>query len=346
MPSQPTDMKEQSPPGPNGRWPADASRWLFFVCLLGVMAGQAGMSGAESVPAAQDNGVLRLGFTSGVFMGVNENDAKAAMKIWGQTIAKEHGVTVVAEPTVLNGPEAIISAIQKSLVDAFTITVVEYWAMGGQGLSTNTVLGVNNGVATEDYVVLVHRDSNFGRIEDLRGHSLNFFQNVRNSLAPIWFETLLLQSGLGTTDKFCGRVTQATKLSQAVLPVFFRQTDACVVTRRGFQTMIELNPQVGQRLKTLATSPALIPVVFAFREAYSSPVKGQIMAEIQKVHFTASGQQVLTLFQSDSLEVRPVSALAPALELLETHARLCKATNATDTAGTNLAPAPAKAGGP
>ena len=338
-------MSEQPPNEPQWSWRASMSWWRVLACLLLMAAGQVPVRARETLAGAHTNAMLRLGFSTSVFAGVNENDAKAAMKVWAQAILKEHGLSVPADPQVLNG-EAIATAMQNKLIDAVTLSSAEYRALGGEFMSTNAVLGATGGRVTEEYLLLVHRDSNIGRIEDLRGRSLIFFQNPRASLAPVWFETLLLQSGLGQTLRFCGRVIQGGKLSQVVLPVFFHQADACVVTRRGFQTMIELNPQVGRQLKTLLSSPAMVPFAFYFRSDYSDPVRDQIIAEIKDVHSTAAGQQVLTLFQCENLEVRPVSVLDTALALLATHARLSEAASHAESARTGIPLAKGETGRP
>ena len=290
--------------------------------------------------------MLRLGFSSSVVANVNENDAKAALKIWAQAIAKERGAYIPTEAQILNGEEAINRAVRQKLIDAVTMTTEEYWTSGSERMSTNAILGVNGGVTTEEYVLLVRTDSGFGGIKDLKGRSLAFCQNARDSLAPVWFETLLFKSGLGQTLQFCGRIVQGAKLSQAVLPVFFRQIDACVVTRRAFQTMTELNPQVGQQLRILASSPPLVPVVFLFRADYSDPARDEIIAEVEHVHSTVADQQVLTLFQCDSLQVCPISTLDNALELLATHARMSKMEDQAEPARAGVPLSNAKTGGP
>jgi hypothetical protein len=86
--------------------------------------------------------------------------------------------------------------------------------------------------------------------------------------------------------------------------------------------MNELNPQTGQQLQVLATSPPLVPTIFCFRKGYDSPVRGQILEEISKWHLSVAGKQSLTIFQTDSLESRPLSNLDSALDLLEEHRKL------------------------
>jgi ABC-type phosphate/phosphonate transport system substrate-binding protein len=101
-----------------------------------------------------------------------------------------------------------------------------------------------------------------------------------------------------------------------VLKVFFRQTDAGLVNRRGFDLMKELNPQVGEQLKVLAASPPLVPTVFCFRSDFKPAVKDHLLDEITKLHTTPAGQQMLTIFQSERIIERPVLKLESALALL------------------------------
>ena len=264
---------------------------------------------------------FRLGFSSATFTAVNENDAKAGIKVWARTLLSERGQPVDPEPVVLKDPEAINEALRGALVDAITLNTDEYWKLDRELVTGPFIGGLNEGRITEEYVLLVHRDSKWSSLESLRGRSLVFFQNSRMSLASVWLDTVLLEGGFTCATNFC-QVTAHSKLTKVVLPVFFRQADACVVTLRGFKTMAELNPQVGQRLKVLATSPELVPTGFIFRRGYTDSLKETIVLELAKIKDSPAGQQVLTLFQSGSLEAHPLACLDRALALLETHRRM------------------------
>ena len=80
--------------------------------------------------------------------------------------------------------------------------------------------------------------------------------------------------------------------------------------------MFELNPQIGRRIKVLAASPPVVPVLFCFRADYMSPVRHQIMNELSHWHLSPAGRQILMLFQIDSLAEQPIGCLDSALELL------------------------------
>jgi len=126
-----------------------------------------------------------------------------------------------------------------------------------------------------------------------------------------------------------------------VLPVFFHQADACLLTRAGFQTMNELNPQVGQQLKVLAASAALVPIVFCFRGNYASPDRDKLMDSIDRISETPAGRQTLMLFQSERLVKSPVAALDSACELLDVHRQLRAAALGAQPGDSAVPPTPA-----
>lgn len=293
------------------------------LALLGVLVAWAGEKTLSSDAAPM---VFRLGFSSASFAGVNENDAKAGMKAWAEMLFRNRGLLVNAETIVLPNAEAIAQAERHKDVDAVVLNADECRKLGPQLLSGPFIAGLSGGHITEQYVLLVHRDSGIERLEQLRGRSLIYLNNARTCLAPAWLETALVAAGLPSTNAL-SRVTRLDKLSKAVLPVFFKQVDACVVTRRGFNTMAELNPQVGQRLRILAFSPEVVPTGFCFRYDYDNPLKEIILSEVSRIKDSPGGSQFMTLFECESLEAHPISCLDSAFELLSAHERISAETN-------------------
>ena len=305
-------------PGPLGRL---LSAGVFCLATLGLLRPSASAAAAaedERSPTAP----VRFAVTSRMFSEVNENDARAAMKAWGQALSSERGIPLEPVFQIFVGTEAIAAAIRGKLIDAITLPTDEYWALRDEVPLGSIVIGSKGGRITEQYVLLVRGDGGIQRLADLRGHSLVVFQNPLTSLAPAWLETELLQHQLGLTGQFWGRVTESAKLLRAILPVFFHQADACLVTLKGFETMAELNPQIGRQLQILAKSEAMVPNLFCFRGDYRSPNRKKILQEISRVSETTAGRQTLALFQTEQLFPGDPAALASACALLDLHRRL------------------------
>ncbi len=304
----------------------------LFLCVTAAVAsktaaGEVLPGGRGNQPARADEGSspgktpFRVAFSRSMFTEINENDAKAAVKVWARTLAQERNIPVEVEAEVLPDAEAIIEAMRNNHIAGASVVTDEYWRMSQQIPFSHLIYSVRERQITEEYVLLVRRDQSLERVEDLRGRSVIFFQNPRASLAPIWLESLLLQRNLGLSVQFCGSITYATKTTRVILPVYFQQVDACVATRKGFETMGELNPQIGRQLKIIATSSALVPTVFCIQESYQPSFLDVLLQEIQKTDTTPAGQQVLAVFQCDDLAEHPASALDTSLELLKNHAR-------------------------
>lgn len=316
-------------------------RWLTLCPVLAVVlfiCGAVPLFAADPVvPVIESDRAFRLAFSKKMFTEVTVDDARVAMKVWMMTVFRERSIPTDPDPKIYDNLEEMLRGSQGKPAEGFGITAEECWRLNKEIKIDRLVVGAINGQITEEYVVLVHRDSAFGSLADLRQHSLIVLENPRMSLAKIWLDTFLLQKGMNATDNFFKSTTLVNKLSQVVLPVFFRNSDACLVTRRGFQTMSELNPQVGSQLRILAVSQELVPIVFAFRADYASPFREQMLVEMRRLPETPAGKQILTLLQTERVEEQPMSCLTGTFELLAAHQRLSSAENSvkakTDTPG-------------
>lgn len=265
---------------------------------------------------------FRIGFSSSMFSDINENDAKAAVKVWARMIAKARNVPANPTPIIFKNEDELLRFLQEKKVDAVAVVMTEFARLHRKVSLAPIFLTSNSGVATERYILLVHRDSAMKNLAHLRGRSLLFQKNPRNALAPLWMDTLLTKQGYPVASQFARSISHNTKLSNVILPVFFRRADACVVTRSGFNTMSVLNPQLGRQLTVLAESPDIVPAVLTFRADYNPPFKEQLITGINELKETPAGQQVLIIFHSDDIAQHPWTSLNAALKLIETHEKL------------------------
>jgi len=101
------------------------------------------------------------------------------------------------------------------------------------------------------------------------------------------------------------------------LPVFFGQADACLTSKRGFDTMCELNPQVARDLTTIASSPAMVVTFYIFHRNYHGLTRESFAKVYSDVRISAAGRQLATLFQFEELVVKDSGCLVCALGVLD-----------------------------
>jgi phosphonate transport system substrate-binding protein len=301
---------------------------IFALLLVGAIAPPAG--GGEPV-APKSVEPIRFAFSSRMFSDVNENDAKASVKAWGLALARERNVPMNTEPIIVSGVAELARALRSASIDGAAVVSEEFLGLDPELQGTNFFISSIAGSYTEVYLLLASAKSGVTNLGGLAGRSLAIFDNPRASLAPLWLDLLTAEQGLGEPEKHFGQIVKARKLAKVVLPVFFGEKDACVVTRRGFDTMCELNPQVRAQLRVLAASPELVPAVGFMRRGYNSPLRGILMSGLRGLEKSPAGTQVLTLFQCDRLDESSEAPLRSARELVAAH-RLLSQSGAGETA--------------
>jgi phosphonate transport system substrate-binding protein len=291
---------------------------LVGLCL--VAGGAAQLTAGSDVSTRTGVSPLRMAVSEKVVCGVNLSDARAAMAVWIQELLKTTDLKMALAPDQnwVMPSDQLLAAIRGGTLDMFCITAAEYRQV--------TPYVDTSQIVTDDYggeeLLLVVRDgSGIVNLAGLRGRSLTLLESPSTSLAEPWLAVSLWREGLESPEKLLSHMTTNTKLSQVVLPLFFGQADACVVTRRGLDTMIELNPQVSQKLKVLLASPKMESAFFAWRKDYPASLKKPIFDRLVELKSSPTTYQMLTLFQSPGYAVRDADCLIPANSVLDAYER-------------------------
>ena len=291
---------------------------LGAVCL--VVIGAAQLLAGSDVSTRGGEGPLRLAVSEKVVYGVNLNDASAAVAVWTEELLKNIGVkmTVAAGQDWVMPSEPLLEAIRGGKLDMFCITVQEYRRVVQYVDISRIITDCYGG----DELLLVVRDaSGIENLAGLRGRSMILWESPTTSLAEPWLSVSLWREGLDSPKRLLGRMTRNTKLSHVVLPLFFGQADACVVTRRGLNTMVELNPQLSHKLKVLLASPTMEGTLFACRKDYPARLKNNIFDRLLELQSSPPAKQITMLFQSPGFTVRNGECLLTANALLDAYER-------------------------
>ena len=288
---------------------------LFLVLLAVFLAHPTGIAGVES----ED---IRVGYSLGSFRTVNPKDAEIAIEIWFSQICRQSGMHFNKTKAYLfNNLSDLTQAINNQKVDVVGLNSVDYLRIRNQVKLEPALVTVVGGEYGNKYVLLVHKELNVHNLSQLKTKKI-FIHSGSAPIPLIWLRNLLKKQGLPGEDRFFNPCKEVDKASQAILPVFFRQADACIVTRRAFETSAELNPQISQKLEPLITSPLFVDSMVLFSKGYKSDNKKIFIDTAINLKEYPMGKQVMTLFQIDGFALFSESYLANVIALMQESGKL------------------------
>ena len=309
-------LLKNRPHSRNRKLPTQSLALLSGLCLVAIGTRQliAGSDAATRTGAPP----LRMAISDTVVTGVNLSDARAAMSVWTTELLKAVGLEPDPNEQWVMESAQLLAAIRGGKVDLFCITVQEYRQVAPY-VDTSRIITDDHG--GDELLLVVREGSGIVNLAGLRGRSLILWESPSTSLGEPWLTVSLWREGLDSPKQLLGRMSKNTKLSQVVLPLFFVQTDACVVTRRGLDTMVELNPQLSRKLKVLLASPRMRSAFLAFRKDYPPHLKRRVFDRFHELKSIPATDQILTLFQSSGFVARDADCLGSANSLLDAYER-------------------------
>lgn len=248
--------------------------------------------------AAGSDITLQMGYTGKTYPDVNNKDVKAAVSVLTRKIAwqkigkgnaryyddiremerdfRERKVQVLALPV-----ETFLEIRNRIPVDPVLVSTTD------RGHDTELLL-------------LVRKDNGIHSVRDLKNRviAMPMRNHQYGDLYYTWLETLLMREGFGCRiDSFFSSVKEMRTVAKVVMPVFFRQADACVVSRQVFDLTSELNPQIGKELIPICRIEKLAHGVIAFDRRLPEETRQIFRQAFLALHESPEGEQLLMLFQ-------------------------------------------------
>jgi ABC-type phosphate/phosphonate transport system substrate-binding protein len=267
-------------------------RIASLIPIACVVLSAMGASG-QSVPEGRP---VRLGMIAEIYAGVNAHDARVAMQLWIDALLRQTEGGYQGSSVVFPDVGQAIAAMRQGELEGLNLASVDYlWARNQIDLEPNSVGIFANGQILQAFVLLVRRDTGPPTLADLRGGKLRV-NELDWQTARLWLEVVLKREGLPDSHTHFGEIRPVKGTSQQVLPVFFGQADACIVTVRGFATLTELNPQLAHALTPLARSPAYLLYLMCLAPGLDEALRQAFVDMGLGLHRDPTGRQMLTLF--------------------------------------------------
>ena len=290
------------------------SIWGLMIAALLPVSAACGQGPAERP--------LRMGFMAASFFDVDPRDARIATEAWLGQVAESMDKRLDPQALVFSDSEAVVEALQTGALEVMGLGILDYLAFRDRApLEASLVLASAGETVLEEYVLLVHRDRMPDSLAQLRGTRIRIGA-WQGGLVRMWLDVLLGREGLPRSQAFFGSVEREERAVQTILPVFFKQVDACIVERRTLAAMIELNPQIGEDLVVWARLPHILPGVICFSEGCDPDLRASVRDGGLQLHTAPEGRQVLTLYRSERIVPFEPDHLRGVLALVAEHERL------------------------
>jgi len=241
-------------------------------------------------------------------------------------------------------------SLKERAVDVLVLDTPDYLHLADARLIEALAAGTSRGqLMAFPYLLLTNDSSAPGPLAGLRGKRITVASRTKLNMGLVWLETLLAENRLGRAQSFFGSVDISYRAASCVLPLFFSKIDACVVDSGNWESIKELNPQLG-RLRVVARSEALLEGLIAMPTP-PHPYQSDLIDAILTLHKTPAGSQIGVIFKSGPLMRVGREQFESMRELCNRYRRLVDPSGnlpggtppapATTTGGLGLAPSAA-----
>jgi phosphonate transport system substrate-binding protein len=250
----------------------------------------------QKKPETGNNETYGVAFLRTMFLNADYNDAKAAIKVYVQNLTDELLTGFTMKPVYFENTDELLRNYSKENLAVISLSSIDYLSYKSK-LSLYPVL-VNSGKIDplENYLILIRKDDNINTIDALADKRIGMLPKENNPIPVMWLNVLLGPAKITKIEKpFNNIITDKTE-SQLILSLFFGQLNACVVSKTSFETMVEINPQIGKQLKILKSSPGYLRVVSSFTSKFKkSKFSDKLLEHLTSLDNYAAGRQLFTL---------------------------------------------------
>jgi ABC-type phosphate/phosphonate transport system substrate-binding protein len=244
-----------------------------------------------------------------MFATVNQGDAVASMSVWIKQLGAMRGFQCETKMEIAQSIAQIRHKLSEHAVDLLVLDTPDYLALAKAGLVEALAVGTSRGqLAAFQYILLTNDASGSMQLAGLRGKRTMVASRTKSNMGLVWLEALLAENRLGLAASFFGSVEITNRPSPCVLSLFFGKIDACVVDSGNFESVKELNPQLG-RLRVVAHSEALLEGLLAMPVRPQNPKKREVIDAILNLHKAGVSEQLGIIFKVGSPGARQYCAV-------------------------------------
>ena len=230
--------------------------------------------------------------------GVSPTDAQVAIEMNFERLSNTINPDFKVAIEFLMDVKSTVALIRQRKVHVLVTTGIDY-------LQLNKMINVEPLVVAskladsplESYILLARTGVSLKDLLSMKQRRLVVDSSNPWDVGRIWLETALNEKGHAPINRSFTDLQVAKKPMRTVLPVFFGRADACLVLKSAYDTMVELNPQLGRQLHVLMRSPGFVKNLICIVDDLDPGLVSEMDETLREMHTTDVGRQVLVIFQ-------------------------------------------------
>jgi phosphonate transport system substrate-binding protein len=241
--------------------------------------------------------VIRMASIYDAMPGVNTEDARMAVEMLMRDIMERRGNRFRIRLDFLMEFDQAAEKITTDRYDLVVLPGLDYLQIEPKvALVPRLVLSRVN-QPTEPLVLVTRHNETLKSLTKKKMRILMVDVGRFGETAKLWLDTVLLEAGLGPSHQFFSEIRRTQKPSQSILPVFFGQVTACVITESALNVIKELNPQIERRVQILKRSGNLVTLLLCATPWADKKDVDMVVAEGLKAIHDPKSRQALTIVQ-------------------------------------------------
>ena len=234
----------------------------FFIVILllnsNLLANNSSETNSKTYVFTSTFGFLQTGTILNRF-----KDARVAMKVWLEDIALSYGGDLTLK--FYDNSNSLYEDFKNQKVDMIVLNLPYYFE--NKAKIDNESVELWSIAMSEDryvkYYLITSKNSKINSFKDIKGKTISLTSN--DTVGNVWLDKNSLKQFKTTYTDVFKEVHPVLKESTALLNVFFKKRDLALISKRTWDTMIELNPSIKNKIKIIdETKEKHIPFIGFF----------------------------------------------------------------------------------
>lgn len=249
--------------------------------------------------------VIRFAVFDDIYPTMSRRDVRFSLETIMQKVIDQKTYPYVVQINMLDHVVDDIERIRQGQYHFVVLSGLDYLIHRTAMQLTPVLMPSKGHQPTETLLLLVRKGCTLASIAQKEEPTLVIEDGRNGDLSQLWLDAQLAARDLPDTDRLFTTIRRVNKPNRAVLPVFFNQADACIVTRNSREVMIELNPQIGKQVHALIRSKGLVRSIICATPRATDKEIDILVRESLNFQRNPETQQALTIIQMK--QFHPVS---------------------------------------